>query len=551
MKFSKVGIISDHQLLLNTRSLKIILFLFILLIFCGLIISDVYIPRDQSGRSVLGNPAAVYCREMGFSYETISGEDGQYGVCHFSDTESCEAWDFLQGTCGEEHSYCAQQGYEIKTRNDGKDPFSPSYSVCISNTGEEIGTVTELSNLTEKSLGCQDEEYSIPRDEVVLDGTFTATDGAPPASFDWRNNSGNWLTDVKDQGICGSCWAFAAVGVAEAIFNLDAGNPALDLDLSEQYLVSDCDTSSGDCCGGYTNSALSYLRDYGVPDESCLPYVDGGISTGCSCSYDIGLGYYTCDVNCTYSSYFQCSDTTCSDRCGDWETRREFITDVGSVSSDPLAIKQALIDKGPLAVALDMSGDFDGMDVFRCPIEDGYTNHAVNIVGYDDAGGYWIVRNSWGNTWNGDGYFHVGYGECSIEEYVYYADYDSGISGPANDDMADAIDILPASLPYSTTQDTTGATMEEGEPYSYCAPGNASVWYTFTPSSTGLYQVDTYGSGYDTVLDIYEDLGGGSYLPISCNDQDDEYWSNQSWTVFLGEAGTTYYIGILEYSGFT
>ena len=52
---------------------------------------------------------------------------------------------------------------------------------------------------------------------------------------------------------------------------------------------------------------------------------------------------------------------------------------------------------------------------------DAPTNHAIDIVGFNDAGGYWIVRNSWGPTWDGDGYFHVGYGECSIEKTVYYA----------------------------------------------------------------------------------------------------------------------------------
>jgi subtilisin-like proprotein convertase family protein len=62
---------------------------------------------------------------------------------------------------------------------------------------------------------------------------------------------------------------------------------------------------------------------------------------------------------------------------------------------------------------------WDG-DIYRCTV-DGSANHAVVIAGYDDAGGYWIVKNSWGPSWNGDGYFKVGYGECSIENYVRYA----------------------------------------------------------------------------------------------------------------------------------
>jgi len=57
-----------------------------------------------------------------------------------------------------------------------------------------------------------------------------------------------------------------------------------------------------------------------------------------------------------------------------------------------------------------------------CDQDDCGTNHCVIIVGYDDAGGYWIVKNSWGNTWSGDGYWEVGYGECHIEDYVHYVE---------------------------------------------------------------------------------------------------------------------------------
>jgi len=96
----------------------------------------------------------------------------------------------------------------------------------------------------------------------------------------------------------------------------------------------------------------------------------------------------------------------------------------GGVSSSPTEIKQSVVDKGPLAVALGVGssygGYFDG-DIYRCTDDSGL-NHAVIIVGYSDAGGYWIVKNSWGSGWNGDGYFKVGYGECGIESDVYYAD---------------------------------------------------------------------------------------------------------------------------------
>jgi hypothetical protein len=68
----------------------------------------------------------------------------------------------------------------------------------------------------------------------------------------------------------------------------------------------------------------------------------------------------------------------------------------------------------------------DGAGIYRCT-DDSIIDHAVVIAGYDEAGGYWIVKNSWGSSWNGDGYFKVGYGECSIENRVYCAAPGTGL----------------------------------------------------------------------------------------------------------------------------
>jgi C1A family cysteine protease len=99
-----------------------------------------------------------------------------------------------------------------------------------------------------------------------------------PDHFDWRNKHGvNWMTPVKNQNppghYCGSCWAFASVGVTEALYNISYRNPDLDLDLSEEYLVSDC-FPAGNCqIVGPPDKALQFIRDSGVPDEACFPYV--------------------------------------------------------------------------------------------------------------------------------------------------------------------------------------------------------------------------------------------------------------------------------------
>ena len=88
--------------------------------------------------------------------------------------------------------------------------------------------------------------------------------------WDWRDRHGkNWITSIKNQGTCGSCWAFSAIGATEAMVNLYF-NQQLNLDLSEQDLIS-C-SIGGDCVGGVPGNALDYIASSGVVDEATFPY---------------------------------------------------------------------------------------------------------------------------------------------------------------------------------------------------------------------------------------------------------------------------------------
>jgi putative hemolysin len=365
-------------------------------------------PGDRLG---MANPAAIYCKELGYEYRITQTDKGEEGVCVFPDGGECEEWKFLAGKCGRERSYCAKQGLDLVTKTDGKNPLSREYAECVDGK-HEIGAATELMGLSQKAT-----RSSIPvlgSEPSPDQGPVTST---PPFSFDWRNQGGqNWMTSVKNQGSCGSCWAFSTAGVVEGAYNVQQGNPNLDLDLSEEYLVSDCYTMGayGNCCGGTYVDALEFVRDSGIPDEGCMPYVD---LYSCTCNSD-------CDSNCTYRTGGACSNATCNDKCEDWQSRAVTIDTVAPVPSGQ--IKQYLIDRGPLSVAMGVGssygGGFDTQGIYRCTDDLG-ANHAVIIAGYSDAGGgYWIVKNSWGATWNDDGYFKVGYGECAIEDWVYYVD---------------------------------------------------------------------------------------------------------------------------------
>jgi len=411
--------------------------------------------EEEGDFTGMSNPSAVYCQELGYEFNIVQEARGERGVCLLPENQECDAWDFLGGECGQEHSYCAQQGLETIVKQSGKNGLTQSYAVCVDENQVEIGIAAEMMDLSQKSLGCGvGLEETRPPDASGAE-TAPPLDFAAPASFDWRNHEGgDWLTPIRNQGDCGSCWAFSVVGVAEAAINIARADPSIDLDLSEQYLVSDCypdPTAWGgyqNCCGGWKDLALEYIRDEGIPDDDCMPYDEDGGCYPCT-----NYPYPTppvCGGSCNDDSGGACSDSDCSERCGDWAGRLVSIENFGGVDgTDRDNIKQYLVEYGPLSVSMRVESSiqtWDFNDPYTCALTQ--TNHAVVIVGYGDVGpgpddGYWIVRNSWGPVWANSGNFNVGYGECGIENAVYYVIYNDAPEIPSDPVPADAAgDIL-------------------------------------------------------------------------------------------------------------
>jgi hypothetical protein len=230
---------------------------------------------------------------------------------------------------------------------------------------------------------------------VVAAGPSEQQVRALPSSYDWRNVGGvNYLTPVRNQGGCGSCWAFAAVGAFESAIKRSDG---MDVDLSEQWLVS-C-TSAGTCQGGWHTEALDQMMCVGSGGDPCR---------GLGAVMESAFPYVAWDApcQCPYMHPYCVSG---------WVM-------VGGSTS---AIKQAIYDHGPVAVTVYASNSFQGYTggVYNaCP--SGSLNHAVVLVGWNDAnGGYWIMRNSWGAGWGESGYMRIRYNCSGIGTNPVYVQY--------------------------------------------------------------------------------------------------------------------------------
>ncbi|XP_072248700.1 dipeptidyl peptidase 1 [Leuresthes tenuis] len=225
-----------------------------------------------------------------------------------------------------------------------------------------------------------------------------------PERWDWRNVDGvSFVSPVRNQASCGSCYSFATMGMLEARVRILTNNSETPV-LSPQQVVS-CSEYSQGCDGGFPYLIGKYVQDFGIVDESCFPYT--AMNSPCSLPQACGR-MYAAEYGYVGGFYGGCSET---------------------------AMMLELVKNGPMAVALEVYPDFmhykegiyhhTGLADPINPFE--LTNHAVLLVGYGHCHmtgqKYWIVKNSWGANWGESGYFRIrrGSDECAIESIAVAA----------------------------------------------------------------------------------------------------------------------------------
>ena len=198
----------------------------------------------------------------------------------------------------------------------------------------------------------------------------------------------NAVNAVKDQGQCGSCWAFSTIASIEGSYSVLSS--ALELySLSEQQLL-DCDHEDNACNGGNPVLAYAYFEAHTTMQEADYPYL---ASDGHLCSYKEAKGVVQ-------------------------------VTDYTRVTAGSASQLKAAIQKQPVSVAVEADhtifNQYTGgiIDSDECGTN---LDHAVNAVGYGSEGGkdYYIIRNSWGADWGESGYLRIaatedGDGVCGV-----------------------------------------------------------------------------------------------------------------------------------------
>jgi cathepsin F len=272
--------------------------------------------------------------------------------------------------------------------------------VTFKNTyGDNVFGITKFSDLSPEEFRAGYLNYK-PRGPMLNVKTVTPT-GSAPSSFDWRDRGA--VTAVKDQGYCGSCWAFSTVEAIESAWEI-AGNPLTVF--SEQQIVA-CDTNDAGCNGGNPPTAYEYVQSAGgLALETDYPYASSSGTSPICQNFTVSGGQISAYSYATEPCYARCARQ----------------------NEDTLASTVATIQPPSICVDASEWSDYTGgvLTTSSCSSKYLKLDHCVQLVGYngytgsvsESTNGYWIVRNSWNTDWGVDGYIYLqmGTNTCGIAD---------------------------------------------------------------------------------------------------------------------------------------
>jgi cathepsin L len=253
--------------------------------------------------------------------------------------------------------------------------FSENYNYIV-NKNENISYTLGLNNFTDIS---RSEFNKIYLSGLVYNNHYNSnylyhnnSNTSISSSIDWR--AAGIVTNVKNQEMCGSCWAFSTTGTLEGQHALNSGHL---VSLSEQNLV-DCSTRNFGCGGGWPSIAMGYIKRNGIDSESSYKYA--GVDESCE---------------------FNKSNVA------------SFLNNVVLVESGNMtSLYDSIGTVGPISIAIDAEDDFQfyKSGIYNSTLcSNSSLNHAVLAVGYSSYqnNSFIIVKNSWGSDWGMDGYIYM------------------------------------------------------------------------------------------------------------------------------------------------
>lgn len=267
--------------------------------------------------------------------------------------------------------------------------------------GDVVFGVGPFTDMSEEEFARTHRNF-IPgeRSEEELANVMTPPEGfTAPDSFDWRDH--NAVTPVKDQGQCGSCWAFSITEEVESTWIL-AGNPMTEF--APQAIVS-CDKKDAGCNGGDTIEGYKFVeKNGGLPLEKNDPYSSGTTGRTGRCKKVAVAGG---DISAfKYATPGCAKDPRCTKQNED--TLKANLSSSAPVSICVNAAKWQHYKRGIFTSRHCGTDDYNKLD------------HCVQLTGYDTSGsdGYWSVRNSWTTSWGEKGYIRLAYGTntCGVAD---------------------------------------------------------------------------------------------------------------------------------------